>query len=56
MVVTEEWLFPGWKICYRDFGSEEGAGPSKCGHGGEGSECILGDRVTDAGGGDAKGD
>jgi hypothetical protein len=19
VVVTEEWLFPGWKICYRDF-------------------------------------
>jgi hypothetical protein len=53
--VTEEWLFQGWKICYKDFGSERSAGPSKCGHSGEG-RCILGDRVTDAGRGDAKGD
>jgi hypothetical protein len=42
MIVTEEWLFPGRKIRYRDFGGD-GGGLSKCGHGGEsgGGVCFL---------------
>jgi hypothetical protein len=52
MVVTEERLFPGRKVFYRDFGRDD-AGPSKCGHCGESGGCALGDGVTDAGGGDA---
>jgi hypothetical protein len=58
MVATDEQLFPGRKMCYRDM-SRECARPSKCGHGGEGGEggrCVLGDGLRDAGGGDAEGD
>jgi hypothetical protein len=55
MVVTEERLFPGRKVCYRDFGMD-GAGPSKCGHGGESGGGVLGDGLMDAGSGDAEGD
>jgi hypothetical protein len=51
MVVSEERLFPGRKVCYGDFG-RDGAGPGKCGHCGESGGCVLGDGVTDAGGGD----
>jgi hypothetical protein len=40
-------VVPGWKVCYRDFG-RDAAGPSKCGHGGEGGGCALGDDLTDA--------
>jgi hypothetical protein len=55
MVVTEERLFPGRKMCHGDFG-RDGAGPSKCSHGGEGGRCVACDGLMDAGGGDTKGD
>jgi hypothetical protein len=55
MIVTEEWLFPGRKICYRDFGGD-GGGLSKCGHGGESGGGVLCDGLTNAGSGDTKGD
>jgi hypothetical protein len=50
MVVTEERLFPGRKVCYRDLGID-GAG-----HGGESGGGVLRDGLTDAGSGDAEGD
>jgi hypothetical protein len=48
MVVTEERLFPGREICYEDCGGV-GAKPSKCGQGGEGGRCAMGDGLADAG-------
>jgi hypothetical protein len=42
-------------MCYGSFG-RDGAGPSKCGHGGEGGRNVVSDGLTDAGGGDAEGD
>jgi hypothetical protein len=51
--MTKERLFPERKICYRYFGGD-GAGPSKCGHGVESGGCVLGECLTDAGGGDAE--
>jgi hypothetical protein len=47
MVVTE--LLPGRKMCYENFG-RDGAGRSKCGHGGEGGRCVAGGGLTDASG------
>ncbi len=42
-------------MCYGDLGRYS-AGPSKCGHGGEGGGGVLVDGLTDAGGGDAEAD
>jgi hypothetical protein len=55
MVVAEERLFPGRKMCYGNLGRDS-VGPSKCGHGDEGGRCVAGDGLTHASGGDAKGD
>jgi hypothetical protein len=51
--VTEERLFPGWKMNHGDFG-RNGDRPSKCGLGGEGGRCVASDCLTDAGGGYAE--
>jgi hypothetical protein len=42
-------------MCEGNF-KRDGAGPSKCGHVGEGGRCVAGDGLADAGGGDAKGE